>query len=73
MEPRRNAVNVLIGNQLIGKSQIKRVKILHGSHISLGNEVIFIDPYKGIQGDNKERLFVTEYNFFAFLPLVLMT
>ena len=44
-------VSVLIGNQLIGKARIKRARILHGSHVSLGNEVIFIDPYKGIHGD----------------------
>ena len=41
----------LIGNQLMGKAQIKHATILHGSHISLGNEVIFIDPYQGIHGD----------------------
>ena len=45
-------VSVLIGSQLIGTVEIKRARTLHGSHISLGNEVIFIDPHnKGINGD----------------------
>ena len=45
-------VRVLIGSQLIGTAQIKRAEILHGSHISLGNEVIYIDPLnKGNHGD----------------------
>ena len=34
-------VSVLIGSQLIETVQIKRARTLHGSHISLGNEVIF--------------------------------
>ena len=52
MEPRR--VRVVIGNQLTGSAQIKRAEILHGDYISLGNEVIYIDPLnKGIHGDEK--------------------
>ena len=41
----------LIGNQLIGTAQIKRVRLRHGSNTSYGNEVIFIAPHKGIHGD----------------------
>ena len=45
-------MSVLIGNQLIGKAQIKRARIVHGNHISLGSEVIFVDPQnKGTHGD----------------------
>ena len=44
-------VNVLIGIQLIGTAQTKGVSLRHGSHISYGNEVIFIDPHKGIHND----------------------
>ena len=34
------------------KSQVKHTGILLGSHISLGNEVLYIDfPGKGIRGD----------------------
>ena len=45
-------VSVQMGNQLIGKAQIKLAGIRHGSHISLGNEVIYIDPLnKAIHGD----------------------
>ena len=29
----------------------KRVRLRHGSHTSRGNEVIFIDPNKGIHDD----------------------
>ena len=40
--------SVRIGSQLIGTAQTKRVRLLHGSHISYGIEVIFIDPHKVI-------------------------
>ena len=50
--------SVLIGNhQPIGTAQTKGVSVrhgdhqAHGSHISLGKEVIFIDLYKGIHDD----------------------
>ena len=44
-------VSVLIGSQLIGTAQIRCAKVRHGSHTTCGNEVIFIDPHKGIHGD----------------------
>ena len=43
-------VNVLIGSQPIGTTQ-KRARLRHGRHTTHGNEVIFIDPLKGIHGD----------------------
>ena len=48
-------VHVRIGSQLFGTAQIKRAEILHGSHILLGNEVIYTDPLdKGIHGDEND-------------------
>ena len=44
-------VSVPIGSQLIGTAQTKRVRLRYGSHISHGNEIIFIDPHKGIHDD----------------------
>ena len=45
-------VSVLNGNQLIATVQIKRARTPLGFHVSLGNEVIFIDPHiKCIHGD----------------------
>ena len=46
-------VSVLIGSQLIGTVQIKRAITLHGSHISPSGGVLFVDPSKGIHGDEK--------------------
>ena len=43
--------SVLIGSQLIGTAQIKHIKTPHGSHISPRNEVTFMDPHKGVHGD----------------------
>ena len=43
--------SVLIGSQLIGTAQIKRARLRHGSHTVHGNEVIFINPHKGIHDD----------------------
>ena len=48
---REKSLSVLIGSQLIETAQLKRVWLLHGSHTSLDNEVIFLDPYRGIHGD----------------------
>ena len=50
-------VSVVIGSQLIGTAQTKRVSLRHGdhqtsgSHISYGNEVIFTDSFVGIHDD----------------------
>ena len=44
-------VSIPIGSQLIGTAQTKCVRLRHGSHTSRGNEVIFIDPHKGIHDD----------------------
>ena len=44
-------MSVLIGSQLIGTAQTKCERLRHGSQTSRGNEVIFIDPRKGIHDD----------------------
>ena len=44
-------VSVPIGSQLIGTAQTKCVRLRYGSHTSHGNEIIIIDPHKGIHDD----------------------
>ena len=40
--------------QMIGTAQIQRVSPRDGSHTILGNEVIFIDPHKGVHGNEND-------------------
>ena len=47
----KRRASVPIGSLLIGTDQIKCVRLRHGSHAIYGKEVIFIDPHKGIHGD----------------------
>ena len=49
---------------------MKRGRTLHGSH-TFGNEVIFIDRHKSIDGDENSVCFGTEENMSPFVPLVL--
>ena len=43
--------SVLVSSQLTGTAQIKRARLRHGSRTFYGHEVIFVDPHKGIHGD----------------------
>ena len=40
-----------IGKRMIGTIKKKCTRLRYGSHISRGNEIIFIDPHKGIRDD----------------------
>ena len=63
VEPRRSACAFWLPVSWLG--QIKRTRSLHGSHISLGNEVIYIDPLnKGIHGD-ENNVCLSQTNTFA--------
>ena len=63
MEPRRSACAFWLAVSWLG--QIKRTRTLHGSHISPGNEVIYIDPLnKGIHGD-ENNVCLSRTNTFA--------
>ena len=50
-EAQTKRVSFLIGSQLIGTAQIRCARVRHGNHTIYGNEVTFIDPHKGIHGD----------------------
>ena len=68
----KRRVSVPIDSQLIGKAQIKRVWLRHGSHTTYGNEVVLIRSSQGHPLRRKLRLFVMEYIFPPILPLVQM-
>ena len=72
MEPRPNAWAFWWAVQLIGKAQIKHARIRHGSYISLGNEVIFMYPLKGIHDDENNVCFMTDDCISPLLPLALL-
>ena len=64
-------MSVLSGSQPIWTVQITRARKIHGSHISLGNEVIVIDPHKGLRDDEND-VCLSEDNISPVLPLALM-
>ena len=66
-------VNPPVGSQVAGTVRTKVGRPRQGSRSTSGNEVIFLEPQnKGTHGRRKQRLFVTEYIFSPFLPLVML-
>ena len=64
-------VSVLIGSQLIGTAEINFARLRHGSHTPCGNEVIFIDPHKGIH-DDENNVVCDGVHLFAISAICLV-